>query len=139
MMLHDAGMRLFDVGEARRCVPFLLDAFGRIREWLDEAREAAAVLQAQTLTPEEVKRMRGNVDRLTDRIRGEIARIQETGIEVKGADGLVDFPAMIGGRHVYLCWKYPEQSVDFWHELEGGFGRRQPIEDDSAFARSWSS
>ena len=132
-------MRVFDVGEARRYVPFLLEAFGRIQGWLDQAREGAAFLQGQTVTTDEVNRVRREVDRLIDQIRGELARIQEAGIEVKGTDGLVDFPAIIGGRHVYLCWKYPEQSVDFWHELEAGFAGRQPIVDDSAFERSWLS
>ncbi|HZA14125.1 MAG TPA: DUF2203 domain-containing protein [Myxococcaceae bacterium] len=132
-------MRVFDVGEARRYVPFLLEAFGRIQGWLDQAREGAAFVQGQTVTTDEVNRVRREVDRLIEQIRGELARIEDAGIEVKGTDGLVDFPAIIGGRHVYLCWKYPEQSVDFWHELEAGFAGRQPIVDDSAFERSWLS
>jgi hypothetical protein len=132
-------MRVFDVGEARRYVPFLLEAFGRIQGWLDQAREGAAFVQGQTVTTDEVNRVRREVDRLIEQIRGELARIEDAGIEVKGTDGLVDFPAIIGGRHVYLCWKYPEQSVDFWHELEDGFAGRQPIVDDSAFERSWLS
>jgi hypothetical protein len=132
-------MRVFDLGEARRYVPFLLEAFSRIRGWLDEAREGASAVQEKALTADEVNRVRRDVDRLVEQIRGELARLQEAGIEVKAADGLVDFPAMIGGRHVYLCWKYPEQSVDFWHELEDGFAGRQPIVDDAAFERSWLS
>lgn len=138
-MTHDVPMRVFDVAEARKYVPFLLDAFGRIRGWLEEAREGSSRLQKQTLTPEEVSRIRRDVDGLVEQIRGELARLQEAGIEVKGADGLVDFPAVVGGRHVYLCWKYPEQSIDFWHELEAGYAGRQPIVDDSAFERSYLS
>lgn len=132
-------MRLFDVEEARRFVPFLLEAFERIRHWLEEAREVASLLEKQGAAPTEVKPLRAEMDRLAASIRAELARIEEAGIEVKGADGLVDFPAMIDGRHVYLCWKYPEQSIGFWHELETGFDGRQPIVDDSAFARSWLS
>ena len=132
-------MRVFDVAEARRYVPFLLDAFGRIRGWLDQAREGAGRLQSEKLTPEEVRELRGSVDRFIEQIRVELARLQDAGIEVKGADGLVDFPAMIEGRHVYLCWKYPEQSIDFWHELDAGYAGRQPIVDDAAFDRSWLS
>ena len=41
--------------------------------------------------------------------------------------GLVDFPAMIDGREVYLCWLLEEPSVDHWHGLESGFAGRRPL------------
>jgi hypothetical protein len=132
-------VRLFDVEEARRLVPFLLDTFGRIRHWMEEARAATAILRRDTLSREEVKRLNTEVDETIGRIRQELARLEDAGIAVKDAEGLVDFPALLGNRHVYLCWKFPEQSIDYWHELEAGFSGRQPIGDDAAFARSWLS
>ena len=41
--------------------------------------------------------------------------------------GLVDFPALIEGREVLLCWKDGEPEVAFWHTPEGGFAGRQPL------------
>jgi hypothetical protein len=41
--------------------------------------------------------------------------------------GLVDFPAIREGREVYLCWQLGEEAVEHWHDLESGFGGRQPI------------
>ena len=41
--------------------------------------------------------------------------------------GLVDFPALIDGREVYLCWQLGETDIAFWHELETGFGSRRPL------------
>jgi hypothetical protein len=29
------------------------------------------------------------------------------------------------GREVYLCWKYGEQKIEFWHEIDSGFSDRQ--------------
>jgi hypothetical protein len=132
-------MRLFDVEEARRFVPFLLDSFGRIRQWVEQARAVTAMLEGKTLTGEDPESLRGQVEDAVGRVREEIARLEEAGITVKDVEGLVDFPAMMGDRHVLLCWKYPEESVDFWHELEAGFAGRQPIINASAFARSWLS
>jgi hypothetical protein len=132
-------MRLFDVEEARRFVPFLLDSFGRIRQWVEQARAVTAALEGKTLTGEDPESLRGQVEDAVGRVREEIARLEEAGIAVKDVEGLVDFPAMMGERHVFLCWKYPEESVDFWHELEAGFSGRQPIINASAFARSWLS
>jgi hypothetical protein len=42
--------------------------------------------------------------------------------------GLVDFPALREGREVYLCWEEGEEDIGFWHEPEGGFDGRRPID-----------
>jgi len=49
-------------------------------------------------------------------------------IEIKDLDrGLVDFPAIIGGREVFLCWEKSEDDVEYWHDLDAGFGGREPL------------
>jgi hypothetical protein len=58
-----------------------------------------------------------------------IHRILDTGAQVKDINiGLLDFSAMRDGREVYLCWKYGEDDIAFWHEVDAGFAGRQPIE-----------
>lgn len=41
--------------------------------------------------------------------------------------GLVDFLAQRDGREVYLCWRYGEPRVDYFHELHTGFRGRQHL------------
>jgi hypothetical protein len=41
--------------------------------------------------------------------------------------GLVDFPALRDGREVYLCWEAGEGEIEFWHDIDAGYGRRQPL------------
>jgi hypothetical protein len=41
--------------------------------------------------------------------------------------GLVDFPAVIDGREVYLCWLLDEPAVRHWHGVEAGFAGRRPL------------
>jgi hypothetical protein len=41
--------------------------------------------------------------------------------------GLVDFPALIDGREVYLCWLLDEPAVEHWHAVEAGFAGRRPL------------
>jgi hypothetical protein len=41
--------------------------------------------------------------------------------------GLVDFPAVIDGREVYLCWLLDEPAVCHWHGMESGFAGRRPL------------
>jgi hypothetical protein len=64
-----------------------------------------------------------------DRLDDLLHQLQDMGIEVKDlAAGLIDFPSVKDGRVVYLCWKYNEGSIQFWHEVEAGFSGRQPID-----------
>jgi hypothetical protein len=57
-----------------------------------------------------------------------IKAIQDLGIVVKDINtGLIDFPALRGGREVFLCWRYDEPEVAFWHDLQAGFAGRQPL------------
>jgi hypothetical protein len=58
-----------------------------------------------------------------------VHQIQETGAILKDINiGLLDFSAWRDNHEVYLCWKYGEQNIEYWHEIESGFAGRQPIE-----------
>jgi hypothetical protein len=62
-------------------------------------------------------------------VRRLLAALQEAGIVIRDIDrGLIDFPALLDGREVYLCWQLGEDGVDHWHDLEAGYGGRQPLD-----------
>ena len=49
-------------------------------------------------------------------------------IQVKDIErGLVDFPAIIGGKEVFLCWELDEEEIEFWHELDIGYAGRERL------------
>jgi hypothetical protein len=108
-----------------------------IRPWMDEIQEIRGkILEHQ---PEiwsvmeksagnggnpALSRMVGSFDRLDELIHA----IQGSGALIKDINlGLLDFPAIKDGHEVYLCWKYGEFDIQFWHEVEAGFAGRQPI------------
>jgi hypothetical protein len=63
------------------------------------------------------------------RVRGMLGELNESGIVVRDIDrGLIDFPAVLDGREVYLCWQLGEESIGFWHGIEDGFAGRQPLD-----------
>jgi hypothetical protein len=65
------------------------------------------------------------------RAQSAIVAIQSYGAELKDpATGLLDFPAMRDGSVVYLCWRYGEPRIGFWHPLETGIAGRQPLEEE---------
>jgi hypothetical protein len=64
-----------------------------------------------------------------DRLDALLHQILDMGIEVKDLTiGLIDFIGLRDGREVYLCWKYGEDSIQFWHEIDAGFSGRQIID-----------
>lgn len=57
-----------------------------------------------------------------------LAEFQRRQIFIKDlARGLVDFPAIIHSREVFLCWELDEATVEFWHDLDRGFSGREPL------------
>jgi hypothetical protein len=62
-------------------------------------------------------------------VRRLLETLEEAGIVLKDIDrGLVDFPALIDGREVYLCWELGEDEVGYWHDLSSGYRGRQPLD-----------
>ncbi len=58
-----------------------------------------------------------------------IERIQGMGVLLRDLDrGLCDFPFMLNGRLVYLCWKLGESEIEWWHETHTGYSGRRPLE-----------
>jgi hypothetical protein len=77
---------------------------------------------------EELQQVQTELERDGDRMREYIQELSDLGIELKDPfTGLIDFPASINGRDVYLCWRMGEAEVAYWHELEAGFAGRQKL------------
>ncbi|MBZ4420484.1 DUF2203 domain-containing protein [Myxococcus sp. RHSTA-1-4] len=133
-------MRYFSVEEANRLVPLLTRTFERVRPWVDRAEQLADALGSkESAADAHLNTLREERDALLERIRGELLQLQEMGLEIKGADGLVDFRAHRGDDPVYLCWRFGEPSVTHWHELQDGFAGRRPIDSPDEFAPTYLS
>lgn len=60
-----------------------------------------------------------------------IEDLEKTGVIIKQLDGgLLDFPSRRFNDDVWLCWKYGETEIKFWHEADSGFGNRKPLAVD---------
>lgn len=77
---------------------------------------------------DEVTQMAEDLQRDAERLQEYVDELQALGVEPKGAtEGLVDFPSMMDGQIVFLCWRLGEPEVLHWHELEAGFAGRQSL------------
>ena len=75
--------------------------------------------------------LRDRIERIVERLQTLQQELADVGCEPKDlTDGLVDFPAVHEGRQVWLCWKLGEPEVAWWHELDGGFAGRRPIDEE---------
>lgn len=62
-------------------------------------------------------------------VRRRLAALEEGGIVLRDIDrGLVDFPSILDGREVFLCWELGEDEVGYWHELSSGYLGREPLD-----------
>ncbi len=55
--------------------------------------------------------------------------LEKTGVVIKSIDqGLLDFPSKRFDEDVWLCWKYGETEIKFWHEKDSGYTGRKPVD-----------
>ena len=74
-------------------------------------------------------------DKAMQQIKDSLAEIQAAGVQVKDLDiGLLDFPCVVNGRTILLCWKLGEKAITHWHGTDEGFAGRKPIDDRIARA-----
>lgn len=78
---------------------------------------------------EELIHMERELEADSRRILDYVEELRQLGVEAKSAtDGIVDFPAILDGRLVYLCWQLGEPEVAYWHERDAGYRGRQRID-----------
>ena len=64
------------------------------------------------------------------RVKDAVAEIHATGVLVKDLDiGLLDFPCVVSGEIVLLCWKLGENKITHWHSTAEGFAGRKLIDE----------
>ena len=57
-----------------------------------------------------------------------LMEFQRREIQIKDLDrGLLDFPALIAGKEVFLCWEQDEEVIEFWHDLDAGYAGRERL------------
>ena len=127
--------RIFTLEEAERTLPLLRRILADLKREYEVWREALAQYEvltggtrAETGETVSLIEARMAVSESAGRIDGYLSEIAAIGCLFKGfEEGLVDFYALRDDRLVLLCWKYGEDHITHWHEVDSGFPGRQPI------------
>lgn len=119
----------YTIDRANERVPELGKMLGLLRDQRDELRELKAAHDS-TGVADDRRRLRFRMQGLVDQMQATVARIDSWGITLRDIEtGLIDFPALVNGRQVWLCWRLGEGPVEWWHELDAGFSGRQSLAD----------
>lgn len=108
----------------------LLEALRTQREDVARLVERLRAAEADEATdPAVAAVLRARIRAAVDQMEGAVARLDDWGIVLRDIrTGLIDFPALVNGRQVWLCWRLGEDRVAWWHEVTAGFDSRQPLE-----------
>jgi hypothetical protein len=125
-----AFQRLFSVEEANALLPTLRETLDEIALHRDALRERAPEMEPILRAATENGGGRAGSEYGVEayKLYLAIGRIRDLGVVLKDLDmGLLDFPHEREGRVVFLCWHPPEESVEYWHDLDAGYAGRQPL------------
>ncbi len=131
--------RTFTLSEAETLLPVLesllrsaMQAKAQIEEIeaeFEALRSRVFVNGGTFLDVEQMARRRAEREKSVQTAKDAVAEIDAAGVQVKDLDiGLLDFPCMVEGEIVLLCWKLGEKGITHYHGTNDGFAGRKPID-----------
>ena len=116
-------LKYFTPSEAKKTLPLVRKI---VKDILDTSREMRLIADEIGEKVENDPR----IQKLSDNVESFMQELEEIGCFFKDWDfstGLVDFPAIIDGTEVFLCWRSDEDDIMYYHEMETGFAGRKLI------------
>jgi len=121
----------YDLDSATGMLPRVRPIAEALRDQRAEAARLTERLRAaesdEGTDPAVASVLRARIRALVDQMEAAVGRLDAWGIALRDLrTGLLDFPALVEGRQVWLCWRLGEEEVAWWHEATTGFEGRQP-------------
>ena len=121
------GRKFFTVAEANRSLPYVRRVVADIQSAYQRAVQLQQRMDHPLLGDEPIELNRA-YEQSVEVLNRCVEELHATGVELKDYElGLADFPAMVDGREVCLCWKAGETEVRAWHETDAGYSGRKDI------------
>jgi hypothetical protein len=127
--------KMYTPAEANAMLPLLRSILRDITELACDLRQREERLRKVRVPAgggdaygEEMARVHADFERDQQRLGEYIDELKKLKVILKDPFmGLIDFPCLLNGREVYLCWRLGEEEVAFWHETNSGFAGRKKI------------
>lgn len=130
-------IKVFTFQEASALIPELSGLVSKLRFLKDKASKKEAEIDALEIVSQAdagtgvspaVNREIEGLNALVSEFNRVVDDIHEKGCFLKDGDlGLIDFYTLREGKIVYLCWKYGEDEIGYWHEIGEGYAHRHPL------------
>ena len=122
----------FTTNDANQALPDVIKKFEFTLAKKNEVSKLEQELQMSLITTntfEEYVLLKQKLNSAITTFYEAVEMLENTGVVVKSIEqGLLDFPSKRFDEDVWLCWKYGETEIKFWHEKDSGFMGRKPIE-----------
>ena len=126
--------KYYDLGAANARIEKLRPLLETLRSDRDAVAETQHRLE-QLRQPSSNGEHQSELDHRREKMATLIKRMEAAVRQIDGWDvtlrdissGLVDFPALVNGRPIWLCWKLGEGEIAWWHKLEAGIAGRKPL------------
>jgi hypothetical protein len=126
--------RYYDLDAANARVVELRPLLEELRADRDAVAEAQRELERFRATngnshhADELERRQQHIVSLVRRMEAAVRQIDAWGVTLRDiGSGLVDLPALVSGRPVWLCWRLGEGDIAWWHEYDAGYDGRRPL------------
>lgn len=125
-------MRTFTLEQAEALIPELEKIFDAVAELAAQAQiraeQVVKLEQAQPDAAADIALARSQVKFITGQMEAKLQSILDMGAVPKGLEpALVDFPSLLDGEEIFLCWKLGEKKITAYHGPEDGFSGRKPL------------
>jgi hypothetical protein len=131
--------KTFTLGEAQTLLPVVEALLRKAQEAAARSGELEAEMQVlghriflsggMHVDVSVAARRRAERDKAMQEAKDTLAEIDSIGVQVKDLEeGLLDFPSVMDGKPVLLCWKLGEPTIAHWHTEEEGFAGRKPLD-----------
>ena len=122
----------FTTNEANDALPDVIKKFEYALSKNNEVKKIEQELQLTISTSDSFEsyvNLKQKLNSAITKFYESVEILENTGVVVKSIEqGLLDFPSKRFEEEVWLCWKYGETEIKFWHEKDSGFMGRKPIE-----------
>lgn len=115
--------KIFTPDEARRTLPLVKQI---VRDILSKGFEIKTIIDSVN---GDIK-IDNRIQAFIDSMEAYIEELNELGCYYKDWNfeiGLVDFPAVINDKEVFLCWRSDEEYIIYYHDPKEGYPGRKKI------------
>ena len=123
---------LFTTTDANKALPDVIKKYEYSlakRNEISKLEQKLQMAMSTTNSFEEYVNLKQELNSAITKFYESVEILENTGVIVKSIEqGLLDFPSKRFDEEIWLCWKYPEKEIKFWHEKDVGFMGRKPIE-----------